>query len=337
MKSSDRYPLYDAGRFLTLTYPVLEAQMIYTALELDLFTKLEEWSSCEVLSAAHNLHPRNTGLLLNALVACGYLSKQGELYRNLPETTYFLSHNSEMYLGDQILYWKKMTDLSGLTRLVREGPVSMDFSDPNGSDFFDFHAMGQGATNVMYTGRVQKFIRLVHELYRPEDTFSVFDLGCGSGIFSIEIAKNFTKANITLFDQPHVIPLVEKNLADHGAEKNCVLMTGNFVDDAFGGPYDFMIASGVMDFVGDLERMVEKLYDALSDRGFLYINTHGINDDFTGPKPYILGWLSSHLHGLDILKTHSEIYNAFIHEGFIEKAVSDSSSGIVFMKRACES
>lgn len=114
-------------------------------------------------------------------------------------------------------------------------------------------------------------------------------------------------------------------------------MTGNFVDDAFGGPYDFMIASGVMDFVGDLERMVEKLYDALSDRGFLYINTHGINDDFTGPKPYILGWLSSHLHGLDILKTHSEIYNAFIHEGFIEKAVSDSSSGIVFMKRACES
>lgn len=334
MNSASNKPAYSAKKFLSLTFPALEAQLVYSALELGLFTQLEDWTDWNSLADSQVLDPRNTKLLLDALTSCEYLEAQDGRYRNLPESTYFLAQNSDLYLGDQILYWKRMTDISDLTDLVRYGDPHSDTRNPYGADFFDFYAMGRGMTNVMYTGRVQVFISLVRKLYRQQDAFSVLDLGCGSGVFSIEIARNFPNAKLTLFDQPQLAPLIEENLRKFKVQSSCSLRLGDFVQDSLGGPYDFIIASGIMDFVGDLEQMAKKLAGSLSDHGYLFVSTHGINDDFTGPRRTILGWLSSRLHGLDILKTHKEIYNALLNGGFVEQVTDDGSDDILFVKNA---
>ena len=318
MKNANEMPLYDAKRFMGITHPILEAHLIYTAIELDLFKNLSTPVTVEKLAGTTGCHVKNLTLLLNALTATQYISKQADTYQNFPETDYYLNPESEMYLGEHILYWRDMTNLENLTELVKNGPGEIAFSDKKGSDFFDFRSMGQGARNSMYIGRVQKFIGTLKQLFNENDTFSVLDLGGGSGILSIEIARNFRNAKATVFDQPFVTEMTRRVIEEYGVSCQVQTQDGNFVTDDFGSGYDFIIASGIIDFFGDLAVMTKRLYNVLNDNGILYVSTHGINESFTGPAQFIMGWLSSHLNGLDILKPDPVIRRAFADAGFVQ-------------------
>lgn len=333
MKNANEMPLYDAKRFMGITHPALEAQLIYTAIELDLFKNLSTPITAEKLAKITGCHVRNLTLLLDALTATQYISKRGDTYQSLPETDYYLNPKSEMYLGEHILYWRDMTNLASLTRLVQNGPSEITFSDQNGSDFFDFRSMGQGARNSMYIGRVQKFIGMVKQLFNENDTFSVLDLGGGSGILSIELARNFKNAKAIVFDQSFVTEMTQQVIEEYDVSGQVQTQDGNFVTDDFGSGYDFIIASGIIDFVGDLAVMTKRLYNALNNNGVLYVSTHGINESFTGPAQFILGWLSSHLNGLDILKPDPVIRRAFADAGFVQLEVGDAPNVFVVKKR----
>ncbi len=333
MKNANEMPLYDAKRFMGITYPVLEAQLIYTAIELDLFKNLSAPITAEKLAETTGYHVRNLTLLLNALTATQYISKQGDAYQSRPETDYYLIPESEMYLGEHILYWRDMTNLENLTGLVKNGPSEITFSDQNGSDFFDFRSMGQGARNSMYIGRVQKFIGMVKQLFHENDTFSILDLGGGSGILSIELARNFKNAKAIVFDQSFVTEMTGRTIEEYGVSDQVQKQDGNFVTDDFGSGYDLIIASGIMDFVGDLAAMTKRLYHALNDNGILYVSTHGINESFTGPAQFVLGWLSSHLNGLDILKPDPVIRQAFADAGFVQVEMETAPNSLVLKKK----
>ena len=332
MKTANDMPLFEARRFMGLAHPVLEAQLIYTALELNLFEHLTMPKTAAEVAAEKGCHQRNMLLLLNALVSVKYLIKENNKFYNQPDTDYYLNPKSEMYIGDHILYWRDMTDLSNLSELVKKGPKEKVFSDNNGSDFFDFRAMGQGARNSMYTGRVQNFISLVKKLFSPDDSLRVLDLGGGSGILSVEIARSFKNATVTVFDQPFVTVLTRQVIEENGVSQQVQTQDGNFVTDDFGRDYDLIIASGIIDFVGDLPVMSQRLYAALKDTGFLYVSTHGINEDFTAPAPFVLGWLSSHLNGLDILKPDPVIRQALSDTGFKQADINGSHTGYVLKK-----
>lgn len=333
MKNSNEMPSYDAKRYMGIAYPALEAQLIYSAIELNLFDNLSTPITAQQLAEATGYHQRNLTLLLNALTATKYISKQGDTYRNLPDTDYYLNQNSEMYLGEHILYWRDMTNLDNLTQLVKNGPEEIFFTDHNGSDFFDFRSMGQGARNAMYIGRVQKFISTVRQLFNENDTFNVLDLGGGSGIFSVEIARNFKNAKAVVFDQPVVTEMTREVIKAYGVSDQVSTQDGNFVTDNFGSNYDLIIASGVIDFVGDLAVMTKRINNALKDYGVLYVSTHGINETFTGPSQFILGWLSSHLNGLDILKPDPVIRRSFADAGFVPVKLETSPNSFVLRKK----
>jgi hypothetical protein len=61
---------------------------------------------------------------------------------------------------------------------------------------------------------------------------------------------------------------------------------------------------------------MEKLKQALSPSGYLYIVTHEVSEDYLSPPESILGWLSSHLDGLDLLLTKNTIDQALKTHGF---------------------
>lgn len=315
MKTANNMPPFSAHKFMKKTHAVLEGQVMYAAIELDLFKRMSTPITARKLAKQTDYNVRNLELLLNALTAIGLLKKKGEFFSNLIETDYYLNPESEMYIGEHILYWRDMTNLENITQLVKNGVERTNFKDENGSDFFDFRSMGQGARNTMYLGRIQMFIDLIRKYFKEDQAFKVFDMGGGSGIMSIEIARNFTNAECVVFDQPVVIELTQEIIKDYAVSNQVKTLAGNFVNDSFEGRYDLIIASGVLDFVGDLDKMAKKLFDSLNDGGYMYINTHGINKEFTAPSNFILGWLSSHLNGLDILKPDPVIKGAIENAG----------------------
>ncbi len=333
MKSANEMPLYEAKRFMSLAFPALEAQLVYSGLELGVFEHLSEPKTAQELSTILGCDTRNLRLLLNTLTSVKYLRKESEAYQNEPDTDYYLNPGSEMYIGEHILYWRDMTSLDNLTELVKNGPKEKAFEDENGSDFFDFRAMGNGARNSIYTGRVQQFIKLSKELFEPEKELKILDMGGGSGILSIELARNFKNARVVVFDQPQVIEMTRRIIEEYGVSSQVAAKAGNFVTDELGSGYDFIIASGVMDFVGDLHAMASKLYKALGGDGYLYVSTHGINESFTEPARFLLGWLSSHLNGLDILKPDPLIRKALLEAGFEPVLTVKAENEMVLKKK----
>lgn len=336
MKNANKMPQYNPEKFMSKTHNLLETQLLYSAIELDIFKELNSPVTSEELAKKKGYHPQNLNLFLNSLTAINFLEKKDNKFSNLPETDYYLNPNSEMYIGDHLLYWKDMTSLDNLNELIMKGPKNLNFKDENGSDFFDFRSMGQGARNTMYLGRVQKFISTVREYFDEKDEFKVFDMGGGSGILSIEIAKNFPHASIIIFDQPLVTELTEEIIEEYGMSERVKTQSGNFISDNFNDKYDFIIASGVLDFVGDLNKMAIKLKNTLNENGLIYASTHGINEEFTAPKNYILGWLSSHLNGLDILKPDPVIKKAFLDNGFIITYTDKSKLNFIARKKKDE-
>ncbi len=316
MKSAKTMPEYPAGKILGITNNMLEAQIIYSALELELFSHMETGKDIIELSHMANCDIRNLELIVKALVAIGYLKKETNTYTNFPEINYYLNKNSDMYIGEHILYWRDMTNLHDLTNLVRHGSSAEGQNLNNGADFFDFRSMGKSACNVIYTGRVQSFISALEKLFSTSDEINVLDMGGGSGILALETAIAFPNSQVTVFDQAKVIPITIENIKKYGLDKRVNTKTGNFVTDNIGNNYGLIIASGVMDFAGDLDLMAKKLHSALNKKGYLIVTTHAINEDYTAPKQAILGWLSSRINGLDILKTNKMICNTLYNNGF---------------------
>lgn len=320
LKNAIKMPKYSAEMFLRKTNELLETQLMYASIELDLYKYLKSPIDLDELEKQTGYFKRNLELMLNALTSMDFLKKQNGKYSSLPETDYYLNSTSEMFLGDHILYWRDMTNLGDLVSLVKHGPKEKNFNDDNGSDFFDFRSMGQGARNTMYLGRVQNFISIIKRLFNENEDFSVFDMGGGSGLLSIEIARNFPNSKAVVFDQPQVIELTTEIIKEYKMEDRVKTQSGNFVKDSFNSKYNLIIASGVLDFVGDIDVMIKKLKDSLTDDGYIFISTHGINEEFTSPKTYILGWLSSHLNGLNILKP----------DPTVKKAIKNAKLEIVF-------
>ena len=80
------------------------SKVLLTAVEFDLFSTLGDRSmSAEELGAALGVHPRGRLDLFDALVALGFLHRDGDgpegKYRNTPETAAFLVKQSPAYIG----------------------------------------------------------------------------------------------------------------------------------------------------------------------------------------------------------------------------------------------
>ena len=73
----------------------MPSRCILTALELDIFTAVGEGASAEEVGKKINASARGAGILLNALVALGLLSKSGDEYRNTAETARFFAEGSK--------------------------------------------------------------------------------------------------------------------------------------------------------------------------------------------------------------------------------------------------
>jgi hypothetical protein len=73
----------------------MPSRCILTALELDIFTAVGDGANAEQIGMRIHANARAVGILLNALVALGLLSKSGDNYRNTPESARFFVQDSK--------------------------------------------------------------------------------------------------------------------------------------------------------------------------------------------------------------------------------------------------
>jgi len=76
------------------------SKTLLSAIEMELFTELAKHpEDLNTLQGRMGLHPRSARDFLDALVALGFLMREGGKYHNTPETALFLDKNKSSYIG----------------------------------------------------------------------------------------------------------------------------------------------------------------------------------------------------------------------------------------------
>ena len=293
-------------KYYTKLDALLAAQIFFIALEFDMFTVLSNGKTAEELAAVISCNADKYGSLnlgnaqslkifLDALAAQGLISVDGECYYNTDETQRFLARSSLSYIGDVLLYRKRLSDI------CNEAESRSDKS--SSCPVFDFTEMAWITAKEISILRKQPLLTLIKELgIMPK---KVLDLGGGSGALLIAIAESYKKCEGVLFEQKDVASIARRFIADSPAKKRIAIMEGDFLLDDIGANYDFIIASGIFPFVQEMiEPFVKKISDALQEGGLLLV----YDTAFAAEKDkarYAARWLKGNLRRKNQQLRHS--------------------------------
>lgn len=300
---------HSPSRYYQMIHNYQEAQLLFAAVRLNIFSYLDTPTTAEAIAKILNCNKQQLELLLLSLVSCGLISRLGNFYANTPETKDFLSRNSDVFLGEALLFREKMTSLDGLELKLK---ADQKLCKKN----YDFAALAKATIPEMYTGRVQSFIEKMEKLFPdPQRPLRVLDLGGGTGVLAIEFTKHFPGSRANVFETPEVAAITKDIIRQQHSEKSVGVLAGNFNTDDFGGVYDLIIASGILNFVeGDLSCFIQKLSSALRDGGYLLVIGQYIDHDYDAPAN-MLSWLSGFLDGVPLPPSDREMEAAIKKAG----------------------
>lgn len=322
-------PKENPRHYYKLLHQKRETELFLSALRLHIFSELEAWATVETVAKKTRLNNRNLSLCLNALACIGLLEKDGALYRNTSESNEFLNESSPLYLGECLLFREQMMSLDHLDERVKNGPDMQIAQNNCGVEVYDFFESARVSIPEMYSGRVQSLTAAAKRLFAEHAPERILDLGGGSGVLVIELVSAFPGCHGVVFEHPSVAQLPESLIAERGLSERISVMKGDFNTDDIGTGYDLIIASGILDFAKDhLDAVLNKMHRALNAHGYLYIVSHEVGEDYQSPPESILGWLGSHLDGLDILLTKAAIDQALERHGF--RCIEESDVGGAF-------
>ncbi len=201
-------------------------------------------------------------IFLDVLVAQGLITVDGECYHNTDETQRFLVRSSVSYIGDVLLYRKRLSDICNEAETLSDKSSSCPV--------FDFTEMARVTAKEISILRKQPLLTLIKELgIMPK---KVLDLGGGSGVLLIAVVESYKNCQGVLFEQKDVVSIARRFIADSPAKKRIAIMEGDFLLDDIGANYDFIIASGIFPFVPEMiEPFVKKISDALQEGGLLLV------------------------------------------------------------------
>lgn len=113
------------------------------------------------------------------------------------------------------------------------------------------------------------------------DAIKVLDAGCGSGLYSIAVLKNFPDAQIVAFDlNKEMVEIMKTNLARLGYENRAEVFVGNVLENINSErDFDLVITGGVLEYV-PIEKAVQNLARYVRSTGY-FLNSP-VRDNWLG-------------------------------------------------------
>ena len=293
-------------------------RIFMTALRLGIFDHLDR-NTAEDIAARLKTHPRNTGLLLNALAGLELVRKKDGKYGNTEQGAEFLDSRSPNYIGEYLLYYNSFFEKSAgdLESLVRNGPSPAAPDDKNMSDESMWADSARLSAAYQYGGEVQRMADVIRGLEEFPRMKRMLDMGGGSGFYTIAAVVAHPSMSGVIFEQPAVARVASGFVKEYGMEHRIDIVSGNYLEDDLGGPYDLVFAGSTLNFAkGRLEPLFRKVLNALAPGGVFITHQDGYTDERTRPAEHIAGFLGFEMMGADFAFSQGEIADTMIRSGF---------------------
>jgi hypothetical protein len=275
-------------RILETGFGFWPARVLLTAVELGLFTRLGARAlTAEELGNVLELHPRGTHDFFDALVALGFLLRDGDgpqaRYRNTEDTAMFLDREKPTYMGGILEMCSAR--LYGFWNDL--GPALRTARPQN-----ELKHGGQSMFEKVYQepARLEQFLSAMRGISAPNfqalaDKFdfskykTLCDVGGATGILASLVARRHPHLQCSSFDLAVVEPIARRSLARDGMAERVKTVSGDFLKDPL--PKADVITMGMILHDWNLEKkkhLVRLAYDALPQGG-AFIAIENLIDD----------------------------------------------------------
>jgi 3-hydroxy-5-methyl-1-naphthoate 3-O-methyltransferase len=295
---SDQQPNVSPEMIMNHLWSARAAMALAAGVELDVFNHIEAGKGTvkEIARAARS-SPRGMRLLLDALTGMGYLTKQGDGYRNGPVAARFLVKGRPGYMGAFVgetrmtwMGWAKLPEV------VQTGqPIEALDTEAAGKEFFP--KLVEAIFPMSYGG-AQGAVAAIPEKARKRIK-RILDVAAGSAAWSLPFAQAIPEARVTVVDYPEVTPVARRFAEAFGVADRYEYSEGNLRDIDFGrNRYDLVILGHIIHTEGEKwgKKLVKRAYRALGDNGQLLIAEMVPNDARTGPMLPLLFGLNMLIH-----------------------------------------
>jgi len=262
------------------------SMVLFAASELDIFTAAANGCTVAELAATSTLRPEPLRLLLEACVAEGMLTRDGDTYRNVPVTDAFLVRGRPTYGGNGLKYAEDLYPAwGGLAELVRSGHPTLEPETILGVDkektrafVLAMHERARGIGSVLpqmadFTGRTH-----------------LLDVGGGPGTYSVELVRRTPGLRSTVLDLPGVLEVTSELIRDAGFSDRIELKPGNYLTTPFGSGFDAVLLSGMMhrETADTCQQLLSRSFDAMDGRGMVVVSDVFFDDDTKSTPPFAL-------------------------------------------------
>lgn len=278
----------DPSHILEVGFGFWASKVLLTAVKMEVFTSLDDRSLTSAeLGKLLNIHPRGTFDFFDALVALGFLDRDGDgesgRYRNTQATMQYLNKHQPSYIGgilemanDRLFkFW------SDLEPALKTGKPQNEIKYSQKSMF-----------EMLYEDipRLEQFISAMSGLSRAnfqaftqKFDFSQYatlcDVGGASGLLSILVAHQHPHMQCITFDLPPVETIAKKSIEQEGLTERIQVFSGDFLTDSL--PPADVIVMGMILHDWNLEQkkhLIDLAYQALPENGALVAIENLIDD-----------------------------------------------------------
>lgn len=278
----------DPSKIMQIGSGFFATKTLLSAVELGLFTTLaREAKTGQALQAELGLHPRASADFLDALVALGFLERDGKslsgVYKNAADTDLFLDRNKPQYIGGilEMMNHRLYGFWGNLTEALKTGKPQNEVK--NGGDMFGTlyadEARLEGFLRAMSGIQMGPFMAL-SQAFDFSKYKTVCDVGGAGGALSMVLARQHQHLTLTSFDLTPVAPIAKRNVSAAGLSDRITIASGDFFKDAL--PRADVITLGNILHDWDAEQKQQLLgavHAALPEGGVLIAIENVIDDE----------------------------------------------------------
>jgi len=261
------------------------SKTLLSAVEMEVFTELAKGpESLESLTGRLGLHPRSSRDFLDALVALGFLEREGGHYRNSPSSDVFLDRRKHSYIGGilEMANQRLFGHWNHLTTALRTGQNQNEAAPGEPNIFAALYAD---------PGRLKTFLRAMTGVSRGANMAiatkfpwakykTAADCGTAQGDLIVQVALKNPHITGLGFDLPEVAPIFEEHVEENGLSSRVKFEAGSFFTDPLPKVDVIMMGHILHDWnLEEKKMLIRKAYEAIPEGGAFIAYDSIIDDD----------------------------------------------------------
>ena len=273
---------------------------------------------CDAIAARLGADPVAIDRLLQAAVALGLLTRDGDGFGNAPDTARYLVRGTPGDLGDLFRRYQRESESATWGRLaerLRSWRSGMPH-DPTSREFAAFGAELEGLHRLALLGG-----EALAGAIDLSGHHRLLDLGGGTGAMSIGLCRRFPALHATVVELGVTAVAAREFVQRSGLSDRIEVLEDDFLASPMPEGHDAVLLANVVSMLAPDIRtaLLRRVHDALPAGGLVVMSGWMLDDDARGPLVPLLFCMEDILLGApDVERTGAEYASWLMAAGFTD-------------------